>query len=69
MFFQDDDNHVPIVGVVLSVVLATLAVIVGVAITANQTTAQSGTASQPGAAMNFASAPNTDEARVEVVIK
>ena len=55
MFFQDDDNHVPIVGV---------------AITANQTTAQSGTASQPGAAMNFAPAPNTDEARrVEVVIK
>ena len=32
MFFQDDDNHVPIVGVVLATVLATVAVIVGVAI-------------------------------------
>lgn len=32
MFFQDDDNYVPIVGVVLATVLATVAVIVGVAI-------------------------------------
>jgi outer membrane protein OmpA-like peptidoglycan-associated protein len=32
MFFQDDDNYVPIVGVVFSVLLATIAVVVGVAI-------------------------------------
>jgi outer membrane protein OmpA-like peptidoglycan-associated protein len=40
MFFQDDDNYVPIVGVVFSVLLATIAVVVGVAITGKDDTSQ-----------------------------
>ncbi len=50
MFFQDDDNYVPIVGVVFSVLLATIAVVVGVAIAGKDD------ASQPAAvAINTAS--------------
>lgn len=65
MFFQDDDNHVPIVGVVLSVVLATVAVIVGVAITGSPAPSQ-GSATTEAAANAAPTAPNSDEARVEI---
>lgn len=74
MFFQDDDNHVPIVGVVLATVLATVAVIVGVAIKdggggagAMQTvSAPAAAASATLTAASTAPAADADGARVVV---
>jgi outer membrane protein OmpA-like peptidoglycan-associated protein len=69
MFFQDDDNYVPIVGVVLATVLATVAVIVGVAIKdGGSGTAATAAASAPvlAASMPQAQAAGADEARVVV---
>lgn len=56
MFFQDDDNYVPIVGVVLSVILAAIAVIVGVAITGK------GDTPQPAAAASASARASTNAA-------
>jgi outer membrane protein OmpA-like peptidoglycan-associated protein len=76
MFFQDDDNYVPIVGVVLATVLATVAVIVGVAIkdgggAQGQAAAAPAAASAPSAPMLATSMPQlmnaeADGARVVV---
>lgn len=67
MFFQDDDNHVPIVGVVLATVLATVAVIVGVAIKDGGSGAGAvQAASAPAAASSAAPAADADGARVVV---
>ena len=56
MFFQDDDNYVPIVGVVFSVLLATIAVVVGVAIAGKDD------APQPATATAAIAAPSTAKA-------
>ncbi|MBN2691062.1 MAG: OmpA family protein [Burkholderiaceae bacterium] len=64
MFFQDDDNYVPIVGVVLATVLATVAVIVGVAIKdggSGAATSQANSAPSLAASVP-ASAPQTADA-------
>jgi outer membrane protein OmpA-like peptidoglycan-associated protein len=66
MFFQDDDNHVPIVGVVLATVLATVAVIVGVAIKDGSGSSAVQAASAPAMASSAAPAANADGARVVV---
>ena len=67
MFFQDDDNHVPIVGVVLATVLATVAVIVGVAIKDGGSGAGAmQAASAPAVASSAAPAADADGARVVV---
>lgn len=66
MFFQDDDNHVPIVGVVLATVLATVAVIVGVAIKDGGGSSAMQAASAPAMASSAAPAADADGARVVV---
>ncbi|WP_079415928.1 OmpA family protein [Thiomonas intermedia] len=66
MFFQDDDNHVPIVGVVLATVLATVAVIVGVAIKDGGGAGAMQAASAPAMASSAAPAADADGARVVV---
>lgn len=66
MFFQDDDNHVPIVGVVLATVLVTVAVIVGVAIKDGGGSSAMQAASAPAMASSAAPAADADGARVVV---